>query len=206
LNRLVFALLLLAFPILSASQTNAPIPKPEIKEGDSWNYRGTNVLAPGTHEHETRVSFANDKVILVVSTRKSDGKEFDSAWTREWNAVTSYAGVMYRPHAGVFRFPLRAGDKYEVKFEVLRPRVNTVVTSVTGTAKVVGWDTVEVPAGKFRAMRVEAEGAYRELDGSGSYQQHATLWYVPEVKRWAKFQVVNPRVTISEELLGFRLQ
>lgn len=206
MNRTLLALVLVAVPILSAGQSEAPVRRPEIKVGDSWTYRGTNVLAPGTREHETRVSFANDKVILVLSTRKSDGKEFDSAWTRDWNAVTSYAGVMYRPYAGVFRFPLRAGDKYEVKFEVLRPRVNTVVTSVTGTAKIVSWDTVEVPAGKFRAMRVEVEGVYRELDGSGSYQQHATLWYVPEVKRWAKFQVVNPRVTISEELLGYRLQ
>ena len=206
MTRTLLALLLVTVPVLSAGQSDARVVKPEIRVGDSWTYRSTNALAPGTHVHETRVTYADDKVILVVSTRKSDSKEFDSSWTPEWNPVTSYAGVMYRPHAGVFQFPLRTGDKYEVKFEVLRPRVNKVVTTVTGVAKVIGWDTVEVPAGKFRAMRVEVEGVYRELDGSGTYQQHATMWYVPEVNRWAKFLVVNPRFTGSEELMEYKLQ
>jgi len=205
MNRIALVLLLLAFPVLSAAQSDERIVKPEIRVGDSWTYRSTNALAPGTHEHESRVSYADSKVSLVVSTRKSDGMEFDSSWTPEWNAVTSYAGVMYRPHAGVFRFPLRTGDKYEVNFEVLRPRVNTIATTVSGIARVVGWDTVDVPAGKFRAIRVEVEGVYRESDG-GSYQQHAILWYVPEVNRWAKFLVVNPRFSGSEELLEYKLQ
>lgn len=206
MKHVLVAVLLVAVPALSAAQSDARISRPEIRVGDSWTYRSTNALAPGTHEHETRVSHADSKVVLVVSTRKSDGKEFDSSWTPEWNAVTSYAGVMYRPHSGVFRFPLRIGDNYEVKFEVLRPRINRVITTVTGVARVVGWDIVEVPAGKFRAVRVEVNGVYRELDTPDMYQQHATLWYVPEINRWAKFLVVNPRFTGSEELLEYKLQ
>ena len=138
MKRALLALLLIAVPILSAGQSDARVVKPEIRVGDRWTYRSTNLLAQGTHEHETRVSFADDKVILVVSTRKSDGKEFDSSWALEWNAVTSYSGFMYRPHSGILQFPLRVGDKYEVKFEVMRPRANTVENFFTGAAKVVG--------------------------------------------------------------------
>lgn len=205
MNRTLLALLLVAVPILSAGQSDAPVRRPEIRVGDSWTYRSTNVLAPGTHEHETRVSFADDKVILAVSTRKSDGKEFDSSWTAAWNALTSHSGLMFRPHTGTFRFPLRIGEKHEVKYELLRPRVNTVVSLSTGTAKVVGWDTVDVPAGKFRAIKVELDTVIQPSDGSRAYQRQTTVWYVPNVRRWVKFQGVTPKVTFSEELLEYKL-
>lgn len=205
MNRALLALLIVAVPILSAGQSDAPVRKPEIRVGDSWTYRSTNVLGPGTDEHVTRVSFADDKVILAVSTRKSDGKEFDSSWTSEWNAVSSYTGLMYRPPTGVLRFPLRVGDKYPIKFELLRPRVSTVMSLATGTATVVGWELVEVPAGKFRAMKVEAEWTNQPFDGSRAFQQQATFWYVPEVRRWVKLQAVNPNRRLSEELLEYKL-
>src|SRR3990172_5409761 len=96
------AFLLAAVSTLSGSQTEDRVVKPEIRVGDSWTYRGTNALAPGTHEYENRVSFANEKVILLITTRKSDGKEVDSSWTPEWNAMTSHAGYMFRPNSGMF--------------------------------------------------------------------------------------------------------
>jgi hypothetical protein len=205
MNRTVLVLLLAAVPALSAGQSDERVVKPEIRVGDSWTYRGTNVLAPGTHEHETRVTFVDDKVILAVSTRKSDGKEFDSSWTSEWNAVTSYTGLMYRPPTGVLRFPLRVGDKYPIKFEVLEPRVRNVLQNAAGTAMVAGWETVVVPAGKFRAIRVDLEAVYRPFDGSSTFLQQATFWYVPEVRRWVKLQSVTPIRNLSEELLEYKL-
>ena len=77
------ALLLVAVPVLGVAQSDAPVRRPEIRVGDSWTYRGTNILETGTHEYEVRVSFVDDKVILVVATRKSDGKEFDASYTLE---------------------------------------------------------------------------------------------------------------------------
>ena len=205
MTRTLLALLLAAIPILSVGQSDARIVKPEIRVGHSWTYRSTNVLGPGVQDHETRVSFADDKVILVVSTRKSDGKEFDSSWTSDWNAVTSHSGRMYRPHSGFYQFPLRVGDKYSIKFEFLRPRGNNVIEISTGTATVVGWETVEVPAGKFRAMKVEMKGTFQPFDGSRDYPVHSAQWYVPDVRRWVKSQVVSPNFTISEELLAYKL-
>jgi hypothetical protein len=204
-TRAILCLLLFAVPVLSTGQSDARVIKPEIRVGDSWTYRSTNVLGPGTDEHVTRVSFADDKVILAVSTRKSDGKEFDSSWTSEWNAITSYTGLMYRPPTGVLRFPLRVGDKYAIKFEILRLRGSNVMQNATGTAMITGWETVDVPAGKFRAMRVDVEAVYRNTDGSGAFVQQATFWYVPEVRRWVKLQSVFPGRRLSEELLEYKL-
>jgi hypothetical protein len=166
------------------------------------------LLSPGEDVHETRVSFADDKLLLLVSTRKSDGKEFDASWTREWNAVTSYTGAMMRPSSGMLRFPSRVGDKYAFKFESLPWRVRTVTANVTGTATVVGWETVEVPAGKFRTMRWDMEYVSRNVDGSGSFSQQGSqgsAWYAPEVRRWVKYQFVTPGRSFSEELLRYKL-
>jgi hypothetical protein len=205
MKRTLLVLVLAAVPILSTGQSDAPVRRPEVRVGDSWTYRATNLLSPGTHEHETRVGFADNKLILAVSTRKSDGKEFDSSWTAEWNAVKSYSEFMYRPHTGAFRFPLRIGDEYEAKYELLRPRTNKVVSNTTRTVKVVGWETVEVPAGTFRAIRVVAEGLVQPMDGSNAWRQQTTYWYSPEVRRWVKLQNVLPKFTASEELLAYKL-
>ena len=192
-------------PALSAAQPDQRVVKPEIRVGDSWTYRGTNALAPGTHEYKNRVSFANEKVILLVSTRNSDGKEVDSSWTPEWNALTSHSGYMFRPNSGMFRFPLHVGDKHELKFEFLRPRVDTVESSTTGSTTVIGWEIVEVPTGKFRAIKLQVDTTVQPLDGSRAYPRQVTFWYVPDVRRWVKLQVFTPSVRSSEELLEYKL-
>ena len=205
MKRAVLALLLLAFPVLSAGQSDAPVVKPEIRVGDSWTYRSTGLLSTGTDEHETRVTFADGKLILAVSTRKSDGKEFDSSWTSEWNGISSYTGWIYRPPTGILRFPLRVGDKYPINFDVLRPRVSTAAFHATGTATVAGWEWVEVPAGKFRAIKVEVEAVYRQLDAFSTHTRQYTFWYHPEVRRWVKLHAVSPAGESGEELLAYKL-
>ena len=205
MGRTYIALLLFTAPILCAGQSEPRVVKPEIRVGDSWTYRGTNALAPGTHEYENRVTFVSENVILLVTARKGDSKEVDSTWTPEWNALTSHAGYMFRPSTGMFRFPLRVGDKYELKFEFLRPRVDSVESSTTGSATVVGWETVEVPAGKFRAIRLEVDTLVQPLDASRAYPRRITFWYVPDVRRWVKLQVFTPSVRSEEELLEYKL-
>jgi len=198
-------LLLAAVPLLSAGQADAPVRRPEIRVGDSWTYRSTNLLAPGPVEHEDRVSFVSDKVILLVATSKDGSIERDSSWTPEWNAVTSQAGLIFRPDSGVFHFPLRVGEKHEVKYELLRPRMELPDSATTGSVTVAGWESVDVPAGKFRALRVELDSLVQPSGGARAFRRQATLWYVPEVRRWVKLQVETPRVTINEELLRYKL-
>lgn len=205
MTRTILALLLMTVSTLSGGQTDTPIRRPEIRVGDSWTYRSTNIIGPGAHEQETRVTFIDDKVILAVSTRKSDGKEFDSSWTNEWNSVTTHGGSMYRPHSGVVRFPLNIGDKHEVKYDLLRPRASTILSSTTGTVAIVGWETVEVPAGKFRAVRIELDSMVQPSDGSRAYPRQVTYWYSPDVRRWVKLLGFTSSARFDEELLSYKL-
>jgi uncharacterized lipoprotein YddW (UPF0748 family) len=67
------------------------------------------------------------------------------------------------------------------------------------TVVVVGWETVEVPAGKFRALRVEATH-----DGRRNGPQ-VTAWYAPEVKRYVRLIAQAVRSSREEVLLGYKL-
>jgi hypothetical protein len=57
--------------------------------------------------------------------------------------------------------------------------------------KVVGWETVTVPAGTFRALRIEVEGNRgKDPDPFWWPKQAArfqhSIWYAPEAKRYVK--------------------
>lgn len=216
MRALALAALLLAG--LAARAADEPaIERPQLKAGDRWTYRysrtGPRVRNPGTRVYELVVTFVGPKAIESVQTLRS-GKEIDTTWTPEWNLVNDIRSGSFVPDSGTFRFPLRPGASYRSSYEVLRPKADVTDAKQTLEVKVVGWEEVTVPAGTFRALRLEATGSSERLDRqtrrSGSL--HYVYWYVPEVKRWAKMTMQGfdgrgfPGAQESEELLSYKLQ
>jgi hypothetical protein len=83
------------------------------------------------------------------------------------------------------------------------------------TTRVVGWESVTVPAGTFRALRLEVEGSRgKDPDAYWWPKQAArfqhTVWYVPEVKRYVKSHHLAWSMTSAQfadeavELLEYR--
>ncbi len=71
------------------------------------------------------------------------------------------------------------------------PTYATPYLEWTYTVKAVGWESVTVPAGTFRALRVEIEGNRgKDPDPFWWPKQAArfvhTVWYAPEAKRYVK--------------------
>jgi len=71
------------------------------------------------------------------------------------------------------------------------PTYATPYLEWTYVIKVAGWETVTVPAGTFRALRVEVEGSRgKDPDPFWWPKQAArfqhTIWYAPEAKRYVK--------------------
>ncbi len=111
-------------------------------------------------------------------------------------------------------FPLNTGKAWEVRYA--EPHPNKMFRSEEWDNKytVIGYETVEVPAGKFNALKIEAEGRWTaELEPAQSVVQGAQVtaegtsmttqvqkttdktvsgrtykafWYVPEARRWVK--------------------
>lgn len=203
--------ILFSFPALGADES-APVPKPDVKEGETWTYQFTNLVANVRKpvNVQIRVSFVSAGVIATID-RIGDGQEGDSQYTAEWNPSAQASGQVYKEPFRRFRFPLKVGDSYPFTYEVaFRGSPNR--SKSEGTFKVVGWEDVVVPAGKFRALKIEGRGAYQRLDTRGGALQRWDIWYVPEVKRHVKDLYEdgppggNPDTKRLFELTGFKVQ
>ena len=205
--------LLLALSAFGADETDAPVAKPQVKVGDRWTYRITNNLTGDSSViSELRVASTGPDEILVVSKRRGSGNENDNFFTSEWNERAVGAWVQ-DPHNGHFKFPLKVGASHESTYESAQ-KATGIRGRMEKTVKVVGWEDVTVPAGKFRALKVEAKGTYRRLDqrAEGGWTSY-THWYAPGVKRWVKSTYAigtrgpaSPDTSTTIELVDFSVQ
>lgn len=205
------AALLLAFPASGADEPGAAVAKPQVKVGDRWAYRRTNNLSKAASiTFDSRVASTGPDEIVVVSKRRDRENETDGFYTSEWNAIT-LATMTFTPHLGHFKFPLEVGASYGAAWEglVKGSRWNAKYET---TFKVMGWEEIIVPAGKFRALKLEGTGTFRRLDQMGGGWWRYRYWYVPEVKRWVKStweQGPGPTsldINSVDELVEFRIQ
>jgi hypothetical protein len=166
---------------------DGPVEKPDVKVGDRWTYQATDLRRNRElRKYQEVVTFVGNEIILTTSTWLSNQKEFDSHWTAEWNALALGAGEVYEEPRRFFRFPLNVGDTFEIAYRRVQ-RGSPMKIANNATVRVVAWEEVAVPAGKFRALKVEIKGSYQRLDERGGGWFMHTIWYEPGVKRWVKY-------------------
>ena len=206
----LLAAAVLALPFACAAQA---VPRPEVKVDDSWTYRRMDYDANQPRGLYTmRAVFAERGVIQMVSTYGRKEGEVDTTYTADWNAVTT-VGRVFNPHTGWFRFPLQVGDSYKASFETIVPK-KEANSRHQRDVKVVGWEEITVPAGRFRALKIVSEGHFQRIDNTRiSGTSRNVIWYVPEVKRWVKITLENRPQTgrgggefTGEELVGYKVQ
>jgi hypothetical protein len=205
------AALLLFQACIGLAQVEVAVQRPGVKPGDRWLYHRTDYRAnKSAGAREERVSYANDAVIHAVVVFFGKDQETDATYTSSWNNVSSADGGVFSPDSGLLRFPLRAGDTYPANYENRRPRRGTFHVTHQRTAKAVAWEEVVVPAGRFRALKVEVEGSYKRLDSGLTGRTRIVVWYVPAIKRWAKltYEESNsrgPGERWADELIDFKV-
>jgi len=194
----------------AAAQSDAAVARPEVKAGDRWVYRRTD------HEHnrvgraQYTVVFANDKVIQMVVDRPRKGNDVDETYTAEWNAIATVDGSNMSPHMGGLKFPLVVGASWPVAYENTVPRKGGFRVKHERKAKVIGWEEVRVPAGRFRALKIEIDGSFQRLDRAMAGSAHTVIWYAPRVKRWVKWTYSDkgfkgPISSWSQELVEYEV-
>jgi len=178
-----------------------------VKVDDRWVYRHTDRrFKPPAYVYELRVSFVDARVIHAVVERQGAKRESDATWTAEWNGVVGVdEGVIDVVH-GMLQFPLAPGREYPAAWDMRRARSGDFLVRHERQVKIVGWEEIEVPAGRFRALKVQAQGSYRRIDRPSSGAAENTFWYVPEVKRWVKSVYKDADLEVVEELYFYRVQ
>lgn len=180
----------------------AEVAAPALKVGDRWVYRVSG-RGEGFERTEVEITAVDDKLVHTVYSGV-EGKELDVIWTPEWNAIVDPRGAIHRPHGGAFQFPLRPGDQHRHEAEVQFTRGNPLRLRVSRTVDVGGWEDLEVPAGRFRALRIESESVNRRADAKGpETRSRVQIWYAPAAKRWVKLIIRFPKNTVTEELVEY---
>src|SRR3984957_11220598 len=192
--------------------------QPVLQPQDTWTFRRTAETLPAVWH---QLHFEGTVLRSSATTMLIQNKEVDSPTPpREilidsdrspFRSLGGKETVVHRP----FTFPLSVGKTWDLEFTDDHPG-NKNHKSETRQLKyrVVGWEDVEVPAGKFKALKIEADGTWSgEIaprttasvatqageQGTSAVAQtvkvaaetvtgrlYQAFWYAPEVKREVK--------------------
>jgi hypothetical protein len=184
----VFRVLLAAF-LIGACFVGSAVPAPRAKDapaapdyypavvGTVWVYDMDN----GNGQQVRRISDVEEKDGARVVSIEERGT---TGWFRMERAIVSTSGVRIVEFGGFpvepyysLKYPLKAGDTWDYE----RPSLGGV-RGCSGTVTVLGEEEVKVPAGKFKAVKLE-----RVIKTEGGEKlakpEKITVWFAEGVGR-----------------------
>ncbi|MDB6048988.1 MAG: hypothetical protein JWR17_1734 [Pseudomonas sp.] len=196
-----------------AQSVDAPL----LKAGDSWVYAETMETGPqGFSSKNTLIKVERVDSHNVLISAKQDGSNqppVESLVGLDWSRSRDINGkqqVINHP----LDFPLSQGKKWSVEYTELNPNRARTSETFHNDFVVTGWEEVQVPAGKFTALKIESEGQWSAVLApvavagaqavatpgmvtTVANAQHAAarpisgrlykaFWYVPAQKRFVK--------------------
>lgn len=168
---------------VDAKQLEAPI----LETGQKWTYRRIDLWNHKEIERfRQELMFPDDGLWIVRwSILNSDKYSRMGSVTGEIldPRYQSFSDASMTGEHEPLRFPLSRGKSWKFEYSIPSKRV-----TVEQTATVGGWETVTVPAGRFRALRITHEGNYSASAGQFSWSGRITetYWYSPEARRVVK--------------------
>ena len=182
---------------MPAAMSQAPaqrIEGPAVKAGDVWIY---NTLEGWNNVLEdvsvVRVKRVGPEGILMEATGLDGSNLARIERTAGFNLIRIQAPKLTRatlPYYPSYSFPLWVGKTWrgKVSFESTDQPGKEVLAELE--ARVLGFESVTVPAGTFFALKIELGGPYRakNIEGSWSGRIEDTLWYAPEVRNAVRYE------------------
>jgi hypothetical protein len=186
----LLALLAAAGAVHADEDVQAPVLRP----GDAWVIGGSEEIERLHEKREWKVRREIVKVEQGVAKYKFENVPPSSPRSGESDLDVAAQVLLNRVVSGKCentKFPLVVGKDWTYDCEIWP---SSAPTRIKMTAKVVGWEEVTVPAGTYRALRIEHRGRWiRQLDFSkvgrfGEIQSlyEMTVWYSPAAKAIAK--------------------
>jgi hypothetical protein len=178
----------IAAPLAASAQSAAA---PSISTGQSWTYRAVNDynrLPLG--EVTSQVTGTSDGIRVTV---RSGSAEQSARLARPGalaeGPLNDRARGTLSPALDVMPFPLEPGKRWSQTVQ-RRDAATGDLRDVHVDGRVIGWETVRVPAGEFRALRVERRMRLGDWDQfRGETWRAETEWFVPEVGAPVKLTV-----------------
>jgi len=164
------------------------IEAPAWNVGDKWVFtQGMKMEVLEADENGYVVEFPNQTLLFGKSTP---------------NKVFTVQGKRKEPYRGNQRrlldFPLTIGKTWKDTYSEALKWEDTYTSRIGGSSlgdetqifenyRVLGWEEVELRAGKFKAVKIEYRKGWSS-PGTGMVEGKAWYWYSPEVKCVIKYQ------------------
>jgi len=179
---------------VSTGRASETIAVPNVRVGDRWVMQGTDAWPRDNRQVNWKVRRVVTKTEGNVATWAYENLPPSPQRTGE-NRYDVVSQVILRDFASgkpePTRFPLAVGNEWKYEYSV---KSSSGIVRNEIKARVVGWEEVTVPAGTFRALRIEHEGTWsRDTDHSRegfgrtlSAPVEITYWYAPAAKTIVK--------------------
>ena len=194
--RSILLILAGALTVLGA-HAQPPVAAPQLGVGDRWVYERYGF----TDRPSARVEFAvvkidssagfYDETETVLEALGPDSRPKGDQ-QRQQRTLAALTVPIVNTVSGSFPlidFPIEAGKTWQ--YEMTFTASSGFDLVLRGSAKAVGWEDVQVPAGKFRALKVEHDSTLRGARGPFTANRKILLWYVPELKRWVRYELTQ---------------
>lgn len=190
--------LLILYSVLATGVCAQTVPSsidgPTVRIGDAWMYNKLD----GRNRRLEYVSVNTVRKIgpdsISMESTALDGSHIANIQrTRDFNLVRIEAAGFTQtalPYYPNFAFPLQIGKIWQRDVELANTSTPGKKVHAQLEGRVVGWESVTVPAGNFLALKIEVKGWYRgeNIDGIWTGRIEDALWYAPEVRNAVRYE------------------
>jgi len=184
---------LVAAALVAASlPAAAQVAAPALKVGDTWTYRAIdnfNKQETGTWTHEVTSTGPGGIRVAMRSGAKTIEDVYSAPGELASGVLNDRAQGSMEPAFQLAPFPLVEGKSWSQKVVRVDPATKER-REMQVNGHVRGWEMVKVPAGEFKAIRIERTMYLGDYDVFRSITMRAeTEWYAPELKGAVKLVV-----------------
>lgn len=175
---LSFLVLFIPAMVCAQNRVNAPI----WNVGDRWNLTGDVIISVANadeNSYAVKYATAGGESILIY-----DKSSFSRLYVMDKDKRLKYEGRNKR----LFNFPLEIGKSWTDKFTIKSGTFGTQEFTVTETFTPLGWEDIQIQAGKFRAVKIEYKSEMPGQAAGRPKEGKVWYWYSPEVKYMLKCQ------------------
>jgi hypothetical protein len=173
-------------PVAPMGSLQGQVQSPKLVTGQQWTYRRLDLWRNEEAERfsQSFTTETNGKWAVLWTIHSS--KDETRIGTTEESFSSANHGFGDPRMSGQYeplRFPLSVGKTWTFNYK-FQSKPETLI-DVTQTAVVSGWETVTVPAGTFKALRIDHSAWYGATENSKMWKGRITetFWYAPSAQR-----------------------
>jgi hypothetical protein len=178
---LSFLVLFIPAMVCAQDRVNAPI----WNVGDRWNLTEDLVVSVSNADENTYgvkyLSAGGQSILVVIVYDKSS---LNRLYVMDKDKRIKYQGRNKR----LFNFPLEIGKSWTDTFTNKSGTFGVKEFTVVETITPLGWEDIQIQAGKFRAIKLEYKSETVEQAAGRPKEGKAWYWYSPDVKYMLKCQ------------------